>query len=167
MSLENEMKFSIGDWSDDGHGKTQEFRFSTDSSIDDVRQAYLKSCELTKISFDTNKGRNTNIKHAICCDYEDRVISMDALKVLIGHGLVCLSESDYADGTPFPEKCFFESSYDKNGQYVNVDDFCKLLIWFIKLSLPEFKIEETKDVPSVNGYWDKDLNEMWGYGLFY
>lgn len=163
--FKNEMMFTIGDWSDDGHGKTSEFVFRTNVTIEEVRQAYLASCSLTKISFGPKKPGD-GIEHTICSEYEDGYISFNALKVLISHGLSCLSEEDYQNDIPFPDECFFTDSYDKNGQYVDVDSFSKLLMWFIKLSLPELEYEVSKTIPSVNGYWDKDLNQMWGYGLF-
>jgi hypothetical protein len=55
---------------------------------------------------------------------------------------------------------------------MNYDDlFTEIWIWFVKLSLPENTILEKADVkdkiPVINGYWNKNLNVQFGYGLYH
>ena len=41
---------------------------------------------------------------------------------------------------------------------------------FIALSMPndfEYKLVEKEDYKPINGWWNDELNEQFGYGLFY
>lgn len=56
-------KITLGDWSDDGHGKTQVFILETNAlTIEEVREAYFKAIEITKFDFSSK----------VCSKYEER-----------------------------------------------------------------------------------------------
>ena len=40
--LKNKLKFTLGDWSDDGHGKTRIFYVKSNKSVDEFREAHFK-----------------------------------------------------------------------------------------------------------------------------
>jgi len=166
MGVGQKYMITLGDWSDDGHGKIETFAFKTNKDADSIRKAYRASEKLTGISFG-NKSKE-HIMYKICTQYEESVISFNALEVLEFHGL---SVCHYVDGKAFddldfPEDCFFENAADKSGLCVTNKDLFYLIMWFIGLSLDDFIWEASKMPESINGYWNEDLNEQWGYGMF-
>jgi hypothetical protein len=59
--------------------------------------------------------------------------------------------------------------WTKNNEdnYISEKDFVKLWIWFVKLANPAIELKIVKDdIPVINGYWDKELNVQFGYGLY-
>lgn len=171
----NKMKWVIGDWSDDGHGKSDEYHVETTATVEEVQRAYWDSCILTGVSFHSNYGATNNegayghmtkdysdeewakIKHHICAEYEDSTISADIVDIFVKHGFVneILDSQEADDGRD--ELC------------PSPDSLAELLNWFVKLSLPEgteMKIT-TDSVPAINGWWSNNLNVGFGYGLYY
>lgn len=153
----NKMYFVIGDWSDDGHGKSEKFLIKSNKTCKEIQDAYKASCKLTGISFngsedytETGRGWEEGRKYRIAVDYEDFELSNEVLEVL----------------TKF--KCPKEilEYYNEEAEEYN---FTKLWFWFVSLSLPglEYKnIQEINDTPYINGYWNKNLNVGFGYGLY-
>ncbi len=146
----------IGDWSDDGHGKTENFFFTSNKTDDEIRQAFLESCDLTGYSFDTNDPlpNGKQPKARLVNDYEDSTISAEILADLATFGdietFLERTENVHEEGEDIdlcPKDCFW------------------LIIWFIKLSLPDLTCDMTKMPPFINGYWGP-LNQSWGYGIF-
>lgn len=41
------MKLVLGDWSDDGNGKTEEFILEVNKTVAEIQEAYKQSCKLT------------------------------------------------------------------------------------------------------------------------
>ncbi len=85
----------------------------------------------------------------ICTEYNENEITDLALNILKEHGI------------------------DINVDKLDIDVFLKLLIDFIKLSLPDlvleeaaFKKSELREIPAVNGWWNDELNVGFGYGLY-
>lgn len=160
-----QIKITIGDWSKDGHEQYEEFVFESNKTVEQVRQAYKDSCKLTGLQF--NHGENyTGLKEhdsyrtklKICTEYQDSEISVEALQILNKHNISVFEH-------------IFE---DEDTEYfLDADVFLKLLLDFIKLSLPDlileeasFKKSELRDMPAVNGWWNGELNVQFGYGLF-
>ena len=160
------VKLTIGDWSDDGHGKSKEIIYESNKSIEEIQQAYKDSCKLTGLQFNTNQDYTElglrwdhpeyDARH-IATDYEDNVISKLAEATLLKHGI------DVWDG-------FDMKHFNKETDLVHIDGpqhFCDLLIKFIKLSLPDLELEEIPNsIMSINGWWNENLNVQFGYGLF-
>ena len=154
------VKITIGDWSQDGHNQYEEFVFESNKTVKEIRQAYKDSCKLTGLSFNHNEdytGLNLNWKHPeyrirkIATEYQEYELSDLAKEILSKFNI------DY-------------SNYDEE---YSCENFLDLLISFIKLSLPDlilkealFKKSELKNIPAINGWWNKELNCQFGYGLF-
>lgn len=151
------LKITIGDWSEDGHGVYEQFVFESNKTVKEVQDAYKASCKLTGLQFNHNDNytgivdnyRNYRNDRQICTEYEDSEISEFALDILKEHGIIIDDDN------------------------LDEDSFLKLLIDFIKLSLPDLELEEAsfkkselKDIPAVNGWWNKELNVQFGYGLY-
>lgn len=155
------VRLTIGDWSGDGHSISEDFIYESNKSVEEIRQAYKNACKLTGLSFNHNDdytGLNLGYgtDRQIATEYEESTISKLALKILKKHGIELKSE----DGS---EEYFIDGS----------EDFVDILIKFIKLSLPDLKLKEAsykkselKDIPAINGWWNKELNCQFGYGLF-
>lgn len=139
-------KIEIGDPSKDGHNQSEDRIINSNKTIEEVREAYNKSCLLTGLVFTSNKDIIVNNEklgwqhpehsdRCICTEYESYDISELAQGILQNHGIVYTNiESD-------------------------VDSLVNIFLDFIKLSLPDFEYNVIQDIiPS--------LGLTIGYGLF-
>ncbi len=144
------VKLVIGDWSGDGHDKSDYLVFEVNKTLSEIRQAYFTSCKTTGLSF-----HNDGIYTGICCEYEDSTIDEEDQEILSSFGLD------------------FSKYLDENGYFKNhVDSFGALIMDFIKISIPLLVYEEasfkrSEKIEPINGFWNEDLNKSFGYGLFY
>lgn len=139
---------AIGDPSADGHGGTEDVILECNHTVEEVQEAYLNSCALTGVSF---HGHGSDMH--IATEYEDSIISENALTALKEHGLDVREDLEDVDDD---EEVYIEGS----------DHFTYLLMRFIKLSLPDLTWEEVKnDLPYLNR--GGKLRAQMGYGLFY
>lgn len=148
------MKINIvlGDWSDDGHGKTDKVLLEVNKTKIEMQDAYKKSCKTLGVSFNHNddftgiKPQNPN--RLIATDYCDAELPLEAYHILKENG-------------------FDLEFIEEDEMYMCEGDFVDLLMQFIRFSLPGFEWEIVKDeVENFNGYWDNNLNVQFGYGLY-
>ena len=140
------LKLSIGDWSEDGHGICDEVYIESNYDVQAIRKAYKDSCKKTGLTF--NHGTNyTGLDldeeewRKIWTEYAESYIDEKATKILAEHGI--------------------EEFNDRN------EDASRLIMDFISLSMPEdfeYKIVTIEAEP-INGWWNSELNEQFGYGL--
>lgn len=164
------MYLVVGDWSSDGHGKSEKVLLQSNVDVVSIQQAYKDSCKLTGVSFNINEdytGLNRHYKEAdeyqIATQYGRSGIPAKALLALLNHGF----RENFLNKWEFPEL----DEAMKEGTDLYYDDlFPELWIWFVKLSLPQDtiieKCEVKDEIPKINGYWNKNLNVGFGYGLF-
>ena len=145
----NKMYLVIGDWSDDGHGKFEKVLVEVNKTVEEVQNAYKDSVNLTKISFNENNSYHgfKDVKYEVCIGYEDNRLIPAVIERF--KELKC--------PTNILEN-FIEESY--------VDTFYSLWFWFVSLSLPDLKYNVVNEIPNINGYWNKNLNVGFGYGLY-
>lgn len=155
----------IGDWSSDGHGKSDTVLLESNKTVREIQEAYKKSCKLTGLSFNHNDDY-TGLKlpwnhpeakeRRIAVEYGDNTISKLAEEILLKHGI------DVWDG--FDKSVFT----DDDVVYIDgPDHFIELWIKFVQLSLPDLVLEKvTDDIPVINGWWNENLNVQFGYGLY-
>ena len=156
--MKNRFYIVLGDWSSDGHGKSKKILIESNLTHDELQKAYLQSCKKTKIAFHNDH----KAKLTICVQYEQAQLTREIFDAL--QKLNCPINDLEFDGVGDSQIT------DKNCEdcYFNETSFVNTLMWFISLSLPStfnWKIVEDK-TPIFNGYWDKDLNIMIGYGLY-
>jgi len=144
--MENKFKIEIGDPSGDGHNKVETKIINSNKTIQEVRDAYKKSCELTGLVFTSNTNVIVNNKilnwsddeysdRNICVEYESYDTSELAQTILEEYGI----ENPVIDG--------------------DIDSLVDIFLEFIKLSLPDFEYDIVQDIiPS--------LGLTIGYGLF-
>lgn len=148
------MYLVLGDWSDDGHGKTDKILVETTHPVEEVRQAYKDSCKLTGVTFcgdytEVKRDWKDARKYCIANDYEDSTISEVSLSIFEEHG------------------CPLVDDIKNNDRHLNEGLYIPLWMWFISLSLTDFTYTcVTDDVPVINGYWHEELNAGFGYGLY-
>lgn len=147
------MKLNVGDWSDDGHGKTKEIVYLVNYDTGCVQEAYKASCLLTGVQFNHNEDftgglcKGYDSWRQIYTEYECDGISFSAREVL---------------------SKFIPNLDDILGEgecYLDTSTFSTLWWEFVKLSLPDLTYEGVS-IDNINGYWDDNLNVQFGYGLF-
>lgn len=159
------IKIPVGDWSDDGHGKCEYVIIESSHTVAVLQQGYKDSCKLTGISFNENEdytGLNLPWDHPeaedrkIAVEYESHTISKLAEGILLKRGI------DIWEGLD-------KGAYVEDGIDIftieGSTEFVKLLLSFIKLSIPDLQYSIVKDdIPLLVG--DENMNLQFGYGLF-
>jgi hypothetical protein len=124
------IKIVAGDWSDDGHGKTESVNIETDSSADEVEIAYKKGVKKTK--FDIRK---------FCDSFDDNIVPSKKVKSLFEHGFT--EEGLYLD--PLDPS---EDSY-----CVGADSYIAIYLALCKIGGLDFTVDETKtNEVRIGGY---------------
>lgn len=143
----NKFYINIGDWSEDGHGQCERFLFESNYSVEELQEAYRKSCEKTGVRLEE-----------VAYVYADASIKPAVAMALLNHG--CPDELLLADDCTGDD--------DQDIHYgLDPTRMAKLIVWFVGLSMPkDFQCDlTTNDVKNFNGFHG-DLNVSFGYGLF-
>lgn len=158
-------KVPIGDWSGDGHRQCDIFTVECNYGVEEVRQAYKDSCFKTNIQFNRVGGKDhcyismplSAVLHEldereIATDYEDSRVPYTCSVALLEKGI---DLDKYTD-------------VDDLGRYIpGTEEFLCLLFEFIKITLPDLEWKFCDDeLEYLNGFWNKDLNVQFGYGLY-
>lgn len=153
------VKLTLGDWSNDGHGKYKEYNYISNYEVSKIREAYKKSCKLTGLTFNNNEnytGRDLNYGswRKIWTEYESYQIKEEAVEILKEYGLDIVE--------------MYGNSIVIDNEYVlNEEEAADLIMKFISLSMPKYwtyELEQNK-YENINSY-NTELNEQFGYGLF-
>lgn len=151
-------KLVLGDWSEDGHGISEDFLFECNYDVHKIRQAYKDSCRKLGVTFNYNEdytglGLGYGSERQVWIEYGEDGITRTAFEILNQAG--CFDEIDYYE--------------DGDEYYIEEDEDCaKLIMNFISLSMPEdftYKLIK-QDYECINGFWNDELNHQFGYGLF-
>lgn len=143
-------KIQLGDPSRDGHGYSEDFLIECNLPIDDVRRAFFKAEEETKI-----------IWQNICEEYEDYTIRKNVIHKFKECGLYrVIEEYKYVDSIVIDE----DESVDIKGCF---DLYCQLLLEFIKIGNPGFVYKiVSDDCQTLEGDTDGKMLSYGGYGLW-
>lgn len=162
----NKMYLVLGDWSGDGHKQYDKVLVESNKTVEEIQDAYKASCRLTGVSFNHNDdftGRQRDYreqkKYHIATAYDQGFAVTDEAKQAL-------------KDAGFDVDKHFAFGMDEEGDQIEDNDIIFLHLWteFVKLSLPDLiinKIPEDKSIPVINGYWDKNLNVQFGYGLYF
>lgn len=155
-------KLVLGDWSKDGHNISKDFIFDCNHDVSEIRQAYKDSCKKLGVTFNHNEdytglGITYGDERMVWTEYEENDMSETAFKIMY--------EAGCFDGIPYEK----HEEYGETKYYIKELKDCAMLIMnFIALSMPEdftYKPVNMKITP-INGWWNPELNEQFGYGLF-
>lgn len=118
----------VGDWSGDGHDKTENIFIKCNRSIDEVNEAYKAGTKI--VGFD--------LVDSLCEEYEDRRIPIEAVTSLQDNGI----EIDWDD----------EVDPDV-GVNIYHEEFVEIYLAIVKLGDPDFKYErQSPPVINIGGY---------------
>jgi len=128
----------VGDWSDDGHGKTEVFQVIHNlASSDSLEDAFVRGSELLEIDMEQ-----------IACDYEAPYIYRGQIDKLLKAGF----DSDTESFT-MPEEL------DAYGYVEGPEGFINIWLFIAKQGNPDLEYEI---LPTY-----KDVINVGGYGLFH
>jgi hypothetical protein len=117
----------VGDWSDDGHGKTETVMIMSNFDQKQIRAAYKKGV----------KTLGLDVAEHVCEDYEDSILSLKDYKTLSDKGFIFSKEI----------KKIVEKKNDEI--YVDTDLFVKMYLFVVKLGEPTFEYEIPKPLQCV------------------
>ncbi len=140
----HKINIQTGDSKYVSHGKSDNFIFHSNKTIQEIKLAYEESCKLTQICFDDWS------KHSDFVQILDKnaVLSIEIIAQLQGHGI---NLTDLYDSDNYTIK--------------DIDSAMKLFIAFIKLSLPDLTIEESEFKRSQMMVFPRLTTEMKGMYL--
>lgn len=143
MTLPYRVKFSLGDWSDDGHGKCDHFFVRTSAPVEDLRELHFKCNDV----FGFNPGN-------LCREYEQHSLTPDQIAKLLQLGVID------------------QDDVDDDGD-VLIDTLYLLGIWLKMLQRVDptlqYEIETEDGTPSMHfgGFDDQGRHiDVPGYGCF-
>lgn len=132
---------SIGDWSGDGHGRSEDFTVASNAPVEIVREAHYKIPEVTGIDIE-----------GICSEYEEDEIDPETVQTLKDMGFQ------------------FENSSGMGEGIVNVPEMARMWIFLLQKADPSLELEiKDEDIPNLQfcGADDKGRHiGKVGYGLF-
>jgi len=147
-------KIPIGDWSDDGHGKYEEYLIKSNKPVEVVRELYFQACDKIGFSLDGSYKKTSLTPQA---DYEDYTFSKETLQSLLDFGVKLdqdtidyIREQESTDGTEL---------------------LCDIILKFIQTQDETLELEraEENECPMFQFYgFDNKQRHIgyFGYGLF-
>lgn len=153
---------TIGDWSCDGHSLYRQYAIKTSETLENLREAYFKSCQQSRIKF--HDGKEGDIAGAnyvvVCTEANDGELSKEA------------EERFKAFGINVDDEKYQRSMWYGSNRFEDIENFAYLVMDFIKQSLPtmeyefvEMSLGDLEKLPSFNGFWQQGFNLGFGYGL--
>lgn len=136
MTQTHTIKFEVGDWSDDGHGKTDDIYFKSNKDGDEVESLYGASVKMHGLDITCE-----------CDEYEDSCLSGEYLE-----------KAREIFGS-YPEVLKLLDDIEDGEMYMDSDTFVTLYMWTAKLMSADLEFEQTR--PDY-----KNIIRPGGYGLF-
>lgn len=150
----NKFNLPIGDWSDDGHGKHEDYLIESNKPVEYVREMYFQACDKIGFSLD---GKYRKTKLTPNAGYEDYSFSKETLQALLDFG-VKLSKEDI--------------DFIQEEEYLeDTELLCDIILAFIKTQDAELELTrlEKENYPMFQFYGvdaQKRHIGYFGYGLF-
>lgn len=136
-----QIRLTIGDWSDDGHGRTKDFIMNSNMPVEAVREAHFKIRKATGIDIEN-----------ICSEYEEDEIDKETVEILKDMGFKFSNTTGMGDGITNPE------------------EMAKLWVFLLQKADPSLELELQNDnIPNLHfyGFDEKGRHiSCVGYGLF-
>lgn len=140
-------KLEMGDWSDDGHGKTKTAVFEANRSIEDLREMFF-----------VNKEVYGDVLEFYCSEYGESTITTEDIEDIEEVGIKISDE--------------MKEEARKNGEVsVYAEDMIEWFIQFMKLGNPSLELNQITQpqMPTFHfyGYDEKKRHiNFFGYGTF-
>jgi len=145
------MELVVGDWSGDGHEKSDNVTLISNIPVADVQESYLNACKITNVAFHHGVygkgGPKESYPNQLFTEYEDYAINLTCKALLLEHGI--------------------PGHLLTIGDRGTIEWFTELWIAFVKIGNPKINLTvlEKDVIPKINGYYG-DLNCQFGYGLY-
>lgn len=137
-----QFRLTIGDWSRDGHGRSEDFLVISNAPVESVREAHYKIKDATGIDIES-----------ICSEYEEDEIDGETVEVLKRMGFQFENSSGMGDGI------------------VNVPEMARLWVFLLQKADPTLELSMVEDeIPTLQFYGFDSLGRHIrgvGYGLFH
>ena len=136
-----QIRLTIGDWSDDGHGRTADFIVNSNQPVEEVREAHFKIQETTGVDIES-----------ICSEYEEDEIDEESVEILKDMGFQFSNSTGMGDGITNPA------------------EMARLWVFLLQKAEPNLKLEiQNDDIPNLHFYGldekGRHISSV-GYGLF-
>lgn len=158
----NIFRLPIGDWSDDGHGQTQDYLIKSNKTVQEIRELYFQACDKLGFSLDGSYKKSDLSPMA---DYEDYIFKEETLNALLDFGVKI--DEELVNNL----REIYKTDPDEWDNIVNTEELCKIVLEFIKTQDSELILEiiPEPEAPMFQfyGYDDKKRHiGYFGYGLF-
>lgn len=137
----------IGDWSKDGHNQSDNFSFECTHDETEVKTAYLAAVKACKVSLH-HEAKGAVV---VCERYQDNLIKPEQLSNLKELGV------NFSG---------FEGSTKDGGMYCGPQNIAKIFMEMVKSQIDGFKYNAVEQPKPINGWWSKDFNYGFGYGVY-
>lgn len=142
-------KIPIGDWSDDGHGKHEDYLIESNKPLEEVKELYFQACDKLGFTLDGHGSLSP------CSEYEESTMKEETVDRLIKFGIDITNEQ---------KKMWTED-------YVDIEEMCQLVLNLIKTQDKDLllKIIPNKNFPMFQHYGVDEKKRhigYFGYGLF-
>ena len=145
------MRLNIGDWSSAGHSIVERIEIEANHTIDEIQKAYLKTCELSKVTLHNCTDKSVT---EVAVEYEDSRLSEEAYNKLKSVGCP-LTHFETSNG-----------EFDNDNNYIEeISIMVELFMDMVSLSLSDLEYRIIEPASELNGY-DSGMNITIGYGLF-
>lgn len=132
---------TIGDWSGDGHGKSEDFLISSNVPVDRVREAHFRIKEAAGIDIED-----------ICSSYGEDEVDAETVEILKRMGFL------------------FENKSGMGERILSVEEMAKLWLFLLQKADDELELALIEnDAPSLHFYGTDQQGrhiDSVGYGLF-
>lgn len=154
--LRHMFNMNIGDWSDDGHGKTEVRTYACNKPFKAVVAAYKKACKKLDIDIHPDK---------IFEEYEDHSLTEETYFKIFDAGYDILAGFNETKERARREKDIPTETWEEILEYPQVDkeELGLYVIWFCQQGDPELVFSDEK-VEDLFGY--AGIQDNVGYGLF-
>lgn len=152
-------RFVVGDWSDDGHGKKVTFSFKCTHSEEDIQKLYLQAAEKSGIwMHETLPYNDGTDRIELCCSYADFNLLPEHIRRL----------EDLGIHTQFITESIDPNYVDDDGNlsyFMHAESVFNVFMHMVHSQDNSVVWSMIKEKP-LNGYWSKNFNYSFGYGVF-
>ena len=160
-------KFVVGDWSNDGHGKSTILTFKCTHPEHEIHRLYLQAAEKSGIWMheDLEYGDMSD-RIALFQDYEDNILTHEHITRLQDLGVDMQKMAEIVSKLDVAE---YEDDDRMNVSYYGTPEIVlEIFLTMTKTQDQEFSYQIIQDyIKPINGFWHKTFNHSFGYGVFH
>lgn len=153
--MKYEHSLVVGDWSDDGHGKSNLINFKCSHDRKEIIEAYIEITRSANTGFhDSSESGYISMLR----DYEDHIITQESIDRLTNSGVV------------FPDGYWEGFEQEGEGYWIcDEEPIVEIFLMIVKAHINDLKYEvfELRHPKTINGYWQNDFNHSFGYGIYW